>query len=82
VTVHRSHQLRRIGWLLTPLVVWAASFVGAWAGAAIAERAGLRHRGLAMMVGGAVVGALVALVLWVALLRRGPRADGAPESTE
>lgn len=82
MTVPRSRQLRRIGWLLTPLVVWAASFLGAWAGATLAERAGLMDRGLELMVGGAVVAVLTAVVLWLLLLRRGLRGDAPPEATE
>ena len=30
-------RLLAIGWLLTPLVVWAASFFGAWLGALVAR---------------------------------------------
>lgn len=73
----RRHQLRRIGWLLTPLVVWAASFLGAWGGAVIAERSGKMSQGLGMMVGGAVVTATVAVAIWLLLIRRGARIERA-----
>jgi uncharacterized membrane protein YfcA len=73
--VHRSHQLRRVGWLLTPLVVWAASFLGAWIGAVIAHRTDTRSRGLVLMVGGALLAAAAAAVVWLVLLRRGLRSD-------
>jgi hypothetical protein len=78
--MHRSQQLRRIGWLLTPLVVWAASFLGAWAGAGIAARAHLMDRGVELMAGGAVIAALGATALWLLLLRRGLR-GAAPSDT-
>jgi hypothetical protein len=73
----RSLQLRRIGWLLTPLVVWAASFLGAWGGAAIADRSGRMSRGLGMMAGGAVVTAAVAVTIWLLVIRRGARSERA-----
>jgi hypothetical protein len=73
--VHRSHQLRRIGWLLTPLVVWAASFLGAWAGAALAGRTGARDGGLVLMAGGAILAAGLATAAWLVVLRRGLRAE-------
>jgi hypothetical protein len=80
--VTRSHQLRRIGWLLTPLVVWAASFLGAWGGAALAARTNMRHLGLELMVGGAIAAAAAAAAIWVASLRRGLRSGGEPETRE
>jgi hypothetical protein len=78
VTGRRSDRLRAVGWLLTPLVVWAASFVGAWLGA-VAVR-GLTHGvdGSVAMVGGALVATTCALAGWWRLLRRAP----APRPTD
>jgi len=64
--------VRRIAWLLTPLVVWAASFLGAWIGALAATRIGGRWGGLGLMVGGALGLAGGAIVAWAAVLRRRP----------
>jgi len=69
VTEPAGYRLRRIGWLLTPLVVWAASFMGAWLGALGARRVGGPWGGVGLMVVGAAVLAGVALILWVLLLR-------------
>lgn len=66
-------RLRRIAWLLTPLVVWAASFVGAWLGALGARRFGGPWGGIGLMAGGAAALAGVSLILWVLLLRRRAR---------
>lgn len=73
MTDQAGQRLRRIGWLLTPLVVWAASFLGAWLGALGAQRWGGPRSGLGPMVLGAVALAILALILWVLFLRRGTR---------
>lgn len=64
---------RLVGWLLTPLVAWAASFVGAWLVLRIAGRAG-SPRGLlwSALVAGFVAAVLV-LLLWMRLLRSSAR---------
>lgn len=65
--------LRIVGWLLTPLVAWAASFLGAWlvlvtAGAAAAPRVVLW-----MALGSALLAGIIALLLWRRVLKRFPR---------
>ncbi len=50
--------VRLIGWLLTPVVVWAASFLGGWLGAALGKT--MRY-----MVGGGVAAGTLAFVGWV-----------------
>ena len=50
------------GWLLTPVVVWAASFIGGWLGAAIG-------RGSVPLLGGGVAAGTAALAGWILLLR-------------
>ena len=63
-------RLLAIGWLLTPLVVWAASFFGAWLGALVARQLGRQTIGIELMAGGAVIVTIVATLLWIRLLRR------------
>jgi hypothetical protein len=65
-----GERLSRVGWLLTPLVVWAASFFGAWLGAIVARRWITPMSDLAVMGLGAVGLSAVATAGWVALLRR------------
>ena len=77
MNAHRSHQLRRVGWLLTPLVVWAASFLGAWGGAVLAERLGQMNRGLEWMAGGAALAAVAAAAGWLFVVRRVRHGAGA-----
>ncbi len=62
-----------LGWLLTPIVAWAASFFGAWFGAAVAGFVPGSTAGVAVTVAGAAVTAIGATVLWMRLLRRSPR---------
>ena len=62
-----------IGWLLTPLVVWAASLLGAWIGASIAYILPTADSALLATIGGGVAAGLVAAFLWMRLLRRSPR---------
>jgi len=64
---------RFFGWLLTPVVAWAASFFGAtlvsWVTAGWGSA---RSQLIATIVGGGLA-ALVALVAWLRLLRRSPK---------
>ena len=73
--------LRFFGWLLTPLVAWAASFFGATAGAALsAGLAPMTSIWVTVACGG--VAALIALLLWLRLLRRSPRLRRTLEITQ
>ncbi len=68
------HALFRIlGWLLTPLVAWAASFVGAWIGAAAAGGATNPMTTLWVTVVCGAVTALIGAWGWLRFLRRSPR---------
>jgi membrane protein implicated in regulation of membrane protease activity len=78
--------VRILGWLLTPLVAWAASFLGAWFGAAISG--GFANPMTTFWVT-AVCGAVAALTAawgWLRYLRKHPKlqrtlavaADGTP----
>jgi hypothetical protein len=59
-----------VGWLLTPFVVWAASFSGGWLGATLGRRFPALLGGVVWMLAGAVLGGATALTFWVWRLRR------------
>ena len=65
--------LRILGWLLTPLVAWAASFVGAWIGALISSSASQPMTTLWVTGICGLVSALVGAWGWLRFLRRSPR---------
>jgi outer membrane lipoprotein SlyB len=78
--------LRLGGWLLTPLLAWAASFLGAVVGSLVGGSFGDPYLGIGLTaVAGAVAG-ILAIVLWLRVLRRSPsirtalhvRPDGTP----
>jgi hypothetical protein len=61
-----------LAWLLTPLVAWAASFLGGWLAAILARRAANPGAAVIWLGGGAVVGAALGTGAWIwFLLRRG-----------
>ena len=67
-----AHFLVVVGWLLTPVLAWAASYVGLWAGALFSTRLG---RPLTMLVVAAAVAAVsgfAVLAVWVRFMRRVP----------
>lgn len=79
---------RVFGWLLTPLLAWAASFFGAVGGALIAMRIEDPVDGLAVTaLCGAVTG-FAAIIVWLHYLRQTPEVrevlavtvDGAPDT--
>jgi hypothetical protein len=67
-----AHLLVVLGWLVTPVLAWGASYVGLWIGAVV----GLRFARPLTMLGVAVLGAALcgftALALWVRFMRRVP----------
>lgn len=64
---------RFFGWLLTPIVAWAASFLGAALTAQlIGSRGASRSQLMVTIVGGAIAAVLV-LIGWLRFLRRSPR---------
>jgi hypothetical protein len=65
--------LRLVGWLLTPLVAWAASFGGAWLGAAVGGVFESSTTALWVTFGFGAACGLVAAWGWLRLLRRSPR---------
>ena len=65
--------VRIAGWLLTPLVAWAASFIGATLGAWISGGADSPTTTLAVTAAFGLVFALVSAWAWLRLLRRSPK---------
>ena len=65
--------VRLVGWLLTPLVAWAASFLGAWLALTAGWRLGTPRQMLVMFLVTGFVTAVVALLLWMWLLRHSAR---------
>jgi hypothetical protein len=70
VITRSSRVVTVLGWLLTPFVVWAASFCGAWLGALVAQRLPGPWGGLLWLALGAILGGAAALIVWVHRLRR------------
>lgn len=67
-----AHLLVVVGWLLTPVLAWGASFFGLWLGAVVAIRF---ESPLAMLAAAALAAAsfgFVALWAWVRFMRRVP----------
>lgn len=58
------------GWLLTPLVAGAASFLGAWLGARLSPSVPPAGSGVVEMIVGGGLLAITAVTLWLAILRR------------
>jgi hypothetical protein len=64
---------RIVGWLLTPLVVWAASFFGAWLLLNISGQFSNPRNALYVALAIAFISGVAILLLWMSLLRRSPR---------
>jgi drug/metabolite transporter (DMT)-like permease len=80
VNVEQHTQLRRIGWLLTPLLVWGGSFAGTWLGAVVTPHLPRIAGGLGWLILGGVLCGGAAAVAWLWGLRRAfplPTRDGA-----
>lgn len=67
-----AHLLVVLGWLLTPVLAWGASYAGLWAGAIVAVRftRPLTMLGFAVLISAGC--GLTALGVWVAFMRRVP----------
>ena len=65
--------VRLVGWLLTPLVAWAASFAGAWLGATVASGFKNSTTGAWIVVGFGAAFGIVAAWAWLHYLRRSPK---------
>lgn len=64
--------LRLLGWLLTPLVAWAASFSGAVLGAALAGQGARATTGLVLTIAMGFAFAVLGTHGWLRLIRRSP----------
>jgi hypothetical protein len=67
-----AHALVVIGWLLTPLLAWGASFLGLWVGAHFATAAAGPFTALAPALVGAAIGGFAVLWGWVRFMRHVP----------
>jgi hypothetical protein len=67
-----AHLLVVLGWLLTPLLAWAASYFGLWVGALAALHFPRPVVMLAVAGLGAALFGFAALALWVAFMHRLP----------
>jgi hypothetical protein len=65
--------LRFLGWLLTPLVAWAASFIGAWLISLTVGGMRDPNDALVLTLAGGAVAAVSITFLWIRLLRRSPK---------
>lgn len=74
--------LRLVGWLLTPFIAWAASFLGASLGALIATGMDSPRTGLIITVTLGAVTGFGTLAFVIHLLRRLPRLRQALHVTE
>ena len=67
-----AHTLVVVGWLLTPLLAWGASYFGVWLGAFVALRFSNPLIMLVVAGLGAVLVGFVVLWGWVRFMRRLP----------
>jgi hypothetical protein len=65
--------VRIIGWLLTPLVAWAASFYGAWLLLQGEGQFENPRYALYAAFAAALVAGILLMLAWMQLLRRSPR---------
>jgi hypothetical protein len=64
---------RIVGWLLTPLVAWAASLFGAWLLLNLGGQFTHPRHALYAALAAALIAGVASLWLWMQLLRRSPR---------
>jgi hypothetical protein len=62
-----------LGWLLTPLVAWAACLFGAWVGTVVGSRLADPMQGLGLTILLGAVAGFGGLLAWMRVLRRRPR---------
>ena len=67
-----AHLLVVVGWLLTPVLAWGASYFGLWFGAVVGVHLGrpLVMMGVAIVIGFA--SGFTVLAFWVRFMRRVP----------
>jgi hypothetical protein len=74
--------LRFFGWLLTPFVAWAASFLGATVGAGVGRLVADSKTGVILALVFGAAAAVASLLLWLRLLRRSPKLQHTLQVTE
>src|SRR2546425_2133250 len=67
-----AHLLVVLGWLVTPLLAWAAAYAGLWVGALVGTRFAQPLTMLAVAGLGAASFGFAALAMWVRFMRRVP----------
>jgi hypothetical protein len=67
-----AHLLVVVGWLLTPVLGWGASFAGLWAGAAVGMRFANPLTMLAIAGAGAALCGVATLITWLRFMRKLP----------
>ncbi len=67
-----AHLLVVVGWVLTPVLGWGASFVGLWFGAAVGMRFANPLTMLAITGAGAALFGVATLVIWLRFMRKVP----------
>jgi len=67
-----AHLSVVVGWLLTPVLGWGASFVGLWVGAAVGMRFANPLTMLAIAGAGAALFGVATLVTWLRFMRKVP----------
>jgi len=67
-----AHSLLVVGWLLTPVCAWGASYFGLWAGAKIGVRLSAPGAMVGVALGVAFLSGFLVLALWVRTMRRVP----------
>jgi len=67
-----AHLLVVVGWLLTPVLGWGASFAGLWVGAAVGMRFSSPLAMLAISAAGAGLFGVAALATWLRFMHRVP----------
>jgi hypothetical protein len=81
---------RLVGWLLTPFIAWAASFIGALIGASVAKGVSSPGTGMIITIACGAIAGLGTLGVVIHYLRRSPRLrqalhvteDAIPDTTE
>jgi len=67
-----AHLLVVVGWVLTPVLGWGASFVGLWVGAAVGMRFANPLTMLAIAGAGAALFGVATLITWSRFMRKVP----------
>jgi len=67
-----AHLLVVVGWLLTPVLAWGASYFGLWVGALVGVHLGRPALMMGVAVAIAFASGFTVLAVWVRFMRRVP----------